>query len=49
VPAERQEMSLLDSFFAAGPAHIPVKKTIPIVEAKKHARLGASGAARWTI
>lgn len=42
-------MSLLDSFFAAGPAHIPAKKTIPIVEAKKHARLGASGAARWTI
>jgi hypothetical protein len=41
-------MSLLDSFFAA-PAHMAPKKTIPIVEAKKHARLGASGAARWTI
>lgn len=40
---------MLDSFFNTGPTHIPVKKTIPIVEVKQHARLGASGAHRWTI
>ena len=26
-----------------------LKKTIPIVEAKKHARLSASGSSRWTV
>lgn len=42
-------MSVLDDFFKAGPSHIPVKKTIPVIEVKKHARLGASGAHRWSI
>ncbi len=41
-------MSVLDTFFAAAPTH-SAKKTIPIVEVKQHARLGASGAHRWTM
>lgn len=40
---------MLEDFFKTGPAHIPSKKTIPVVEVKQHARLGASSAARWTI
>jgi len=35
---------MLDSFFDMAP-----KRTIPIVEAKVHAKLGASGSGRWTI
>lgn len=53
-------MSVLDDFFApfdSVPGQIAAladlehggKKTIPIVEVKQHARLGASSAARWTI
>lgn len=43
-------MSILNEFFTAPvPAGGAVKKTIPLVEVKQHARLGASGAHRWTI
>lgn len=43
---------MFDDFFSMGddkPAHIKPVKTIPIVEVKKHARLGASNSPRWTI